>query len=66
MSEVIRYGAGGRPYRGKVGSHSTDVEATPVEPEVETAQMEMNFIEDDTPLTDEQVVTKTKKGKKTK
>jgi hypothetical protein len=65
MSEVIRYGAGGKPYRGKVGLHSTDVEATPVEPKVETAQVEMNFVEDDTPLSDEQVITKTK-GKKKK
>ena len=27
--EVIRYGAGGKPYRGKVGPESTDVEPTP-------------------------------------
>ena len=27
--EVIRYGAGGKPYRGQVGPHSTDAEPTP-------------------------------------
>ena len=62
--EVIRYGAGGKPYKGKVGPQSTDVEPTPDdEPEVEEPQVEMSFEEDDTPLTDEDLKDKTKGGK---
>lgn len=62
--EVIRYGAGGKPYKGKVGPQSTDVEPTPDdEPEVEEPQVEMSFEEDDTPVTDEDLKDKTKGGK---
>lgn len=62
--EVIRYGAGGKPYKGKVGPQSTDVEPTPDdEPEVEEPQVEMSFEEDDTPVTDEDLKEKTKGGK---
>ena len=62
--EVIRYGAGGKPYKGTIGPHSTDVEATPEEePEVEEPQVSMDFVEDDTPVTDEEVKEKTKGGK---
>ena len=57
--EVIRYGAGGMPYKGAQGPQSTvDV---PVEEEVETPEepkVTVEVIEDDTPLTDEQVVEK--------
>lgn len=62
--EVIRYGAGGKPYKGVIGPQSTDVEPTPEEePEVEEPQVEMSFEEDDTPVTDEDVKEKTKGGK---
>tara|TARA_B100001750_G_scaffold245452_1_gene265117 strand:+ start:254 stop:460 length:207 start_codon:yes stop_codon:yes gene_type:complete len=63
--EVIRYGAGGRPYRGNVGPHS--IEAEPlvvVEEEPEEVKVEIRVEEDDTPLTDDEVVTKAKGGKK--
>ena len=56
--EVIRYGAGGMPYKGAQGPQST-VEA-PVE-EVEAPKeptVTVEIIEDDTPLSDEQVVEK--------
>ena len=58
--EVIRYGAGGKPYAGQVGEKST--EAAPVEEvvEVEEPKVEVKFEEDDTPLSDEQVVAKVK------
>jgi len=63
--EVIRYGAGGKPYKGQVGLQSTDVEPTPEDtPVVETPQVEMDFVEDDTPVTDEDIIEKTKKGGK--
>ena len=62
--EVIRYGAGGKPYRGKVGPASTDVEPTPVEEPVEEPQVSMDFVEDDTPVTDDDLKEKTKKGGK--
>ena len=57
--EVIRYGAGGMPYKGAQGPQSTV--DTPVEAEVETPEepkVTVEVIEDDTPLTDEQVVEK--------
>lgn len=62
--EVIRYGAGGKPYKGAVGPQSTDVEPTPEEePQVEEPQVSMDFVEDDTPVTDEEVKEKTTGGK---
>ena len=62
--EVIRYGAGGKPYKGKVGPQSADVEPTPEEePKVEEPKVEMSFEEDDTPVTDEDLKEKTKGGK---
>ena len=62
MAEVIRYGAGGVPYKGNVGPASTEeVTAPPVEKK--EPELEMKFEEDDTPLTDEQVAKKTE-GKK--
>lgn len=62
--EVIRYGAGGKPYRGQVGPASTDLEATPEEEsQVEEPKVEMSFEEDDTPVTDEEVKVKTTGGK---
>ena len=43
--EVIRYGAGGKPYKGVIGPQSTDVEPTPDdEPEVEEPQVELSLI----------------------
>jgi len=62
--EVIRYGAGGAPYQGKVGPHSTEAlvpipETTP-EPVVKVT---VKIEEDDTPLTDAQVVKKATGGK---
>ena len=57
--ELIRYGAGGVPYVGQSGTPvvvpEPVVEETPEEPEVTVA-----VIEDDTPLTDEQVEQKAK------
>ena len=57
--EPIRYGAGGVPYVGAGGTPAPAPEPvvveTPEEPEVTGA-----VIEDDTPLTDEQVVNKAK------
>ena len=59
--EVIRYGAGGMPYKGAQGPQSTvDV---PVEEEVETPEepkVTVKVIEDDTPLTEDEVVEKAK------
>ena len=59
MADQIRYGAGGVPYVGPGGTSAPAsapvVEETPAEPEVSVA-----VIEDDTPLTDEQVVKKAK------
>ena len=59
--EVIRYGAGGVPYVGEVGEKSTEA-AAPVEEvaEGEEPKVEMSFEEDDTPLSDEEVVAKVK------
>ena len=59
--EVIRYGAGGVPYVGEVGEKSTEA-AAPVEEvaEVEEPKVEITFEEDDSPLSDEQVVAKVK------
>ena len=60
--EVIRYGAGGQPYVGQVGEKSTEAAAPVVEEvaEVEEPKVEMSFEEDDTPLSDEDVVAKVK------
>ena len=59
--ETIRYGAGGKPYVGEVGEKSTEAPA-PVEEEVEVEEpkVEVTFEEDDTPLSDEDVVAKVK------
>ena len=59
--EVIRYGAGGKPYVGQVGEKSTEAPA-PVEEEVEVEEpkVEITFEEDDAPLSDEDVVAKVK------
>ena len=58
--EVIRYGAGGVPYIGQVGEKSTEAPAPVVEEEVvvEEPTVEVSFEEDDTPLSDEDVVAK--------
>ena len=58
--EVIRYGAGGVPYVGQVGEKSTEAPAPVEEAEVEEPKVEVSFEEDDTPLSDEQVVAKVK------
>ena len=58
--EVIRYGAGGKPYVGLVGEKSTESPAPVEEAEVEEPKVELSFQEDDTPLSDEQVVAKVK------
>ncbi|MDP6770957.1 MAG: hypothetical protein QF704_09710 [Anaerolineales bacterium] len=63
--EIIRYGAGGKPYKGQIGPHSTDVEATPEAPEetpAEEPKVSVEFVEDDTPVTDEELEEKTKGG----
>ena len=57
MANEIRYGAGGLPYVGPGGTSAPApapvVEENPKEPEVTVA-----VIEDDTPLTDEEVIKK--------
>ena len=58
--EVIRYGAGGKPYVGEVGPKSTEAPASVEEVEVEEPKVEVTFEEDDTPLSDEEVVAKVK------
>ena len=60
MADQIRYGAGGVPYVGPGGTPAPApapevVEEIPEEPEVTVA-----VIEDDTPLTDEEVVERAK------
>ena len=61
MAEIIRYGAGGVPYKGNQGPASTeDVVVEAKEETPEEPKLELKFEEDDTPLTDEQVVAKTK------
>ena len=59
MADEIRYGAGGVPYVGPGGTPAPVpepvVEETPEEPKVT-----IEVIEDDTPLTYEQVVEKAK------
>ena len=62
--EVIRYGAGGVPYKGNVGPQSTEAEDTPPSPEAEEEEkVDLNFQEDDTPVTDGELADKTGKGK---
>ena len=58
--EVIRYGAGGQPYVGKVGEQSTEAPPVAEEVEAEEPKVEVTFEEDDTPLSDEDVVAKVK------
>ena len=59
MAEVIRYGAGGVPYKGSQGPASTEVAAEIEDETPEEPKLELKFEEDDTPLTDEQVAAKT-------
>ena len=57
--EIIRYGAGGAPYKGAVGPHSDEAEVTSSEPVVEEEKkVEVNFEEDDTPVTDGELAKK--------
>ena len=58
--EVLRYGAGGKPYVGQVGEKSTEAPAPVEEAEVEEPKVEITFEEDDSPLSDEEVVAKVK------
>ena len=58
--EVISYGAGGTPYVGEVGEKSTDAPPVAEEVEAEEPKVEVTFEEDDTPLSDEDVVAKVK------
>ena len=58
--EVIRYGAGGKPYVGEVGPKSTEAAAPVEEVEAEEPKVEVTFEEDDTPLSDADVVAKVK------
>ena len=61
--EVIRYGAGGFPYVGDVGPKSTEAVPAPVEEEDPQAKLKFEVTEDDTPLTEAEVVKKATKGK---
>lgn len=65
MSEVIRYGAGGKPYVGKVGPKST-VDLSPKEEELTKAKpnVKVKVSEDDTPLTDQDVAKRVRGEKK--
>ena len=57
--EVIRYGAGGKPYVGLVGEKSTEAPAAEVEEvAAEEPKVEITFEENDSPLSDEDVVAK--------
>ena len=56
--EVIRYGAGGLPYKGNVGQQGTQEAPTPEPEPTPEPKVEVEIIEDDTPLTDEQVIEK--------
>ena len=58
MAEVIRYGAGGVPYKGTIGPKSTEEVAADAPEEPEKPEVEIKFEEDDTPLSDEDVVAK--------
>ena len=58
--EVIRYGAGGMPYVGQVGEKSTEAPAPVEEVEGEEPKVEITFEEDDSPLSDQEVVAKVK------
>ena len=58
--EVIRYGAGGVPYIGQVGEKSTEAPAPVEEVEAEEPKVEITFEEDDSPLSDDEVVAKVK------
>jgi hypothetical protein len=56
--EVIRYGAGGLPYKGNVGQQGTQEAPTP-EPVEEDQEPKVSVeIIEDSPLSDEQVVAK--------
>lgn len=59
MAEVIRYGAGGVPYKGKVGLQSSEAPAeAPAEEAPEEPKVTVVFEEDDTELTDAEVANK--------
>ena len=60
--EVIRYGAGGKPYVGQVGEKSTEEAPAPEVEEVaaEEPKVEISFEEDDSQLSNEEVVAKVK------
>jgi len=59
MAEVIRYGAGGVPYKGKVGLQSSEAPAeAPAEEAPEAPKVTVTFEEDDTELTDAEVANK--------
>ena len=60
--EVVRYGGGGLPYKGNSGPQGTQ-EAPVPEPEIELepeVKVEVEVIEDDTPLTEDEVIEKAK------
>ncbi len=59
MAEVIRYGVGGVPYKGKVGLQSSESPAeAPAEEAPEEPKVTVVFEEDDTELTDAEVANK--------
>ena len=58
MADQIRYGAGGLPYVGPGGTPAPAPEVEEEKPEEPKVTVEV--IEDDTPLTEEQVVEKAK------
>lgn len=61
--EVIRYGAGGAPYQGNVGPHSTEAPLVPAPTPEPVVKVAVKVEEDDTPLTDAQVAKKATGGK---
>ena len=58
MADQIRYGAGGVPYVGPGGE--APAPAPVPEEKKEEPEVKLAFEEDDTPLTDEQVIKKAK------
>ncbi len=59
MAEVIRYGAGGVPYKGNRGPQSSEVVAeAPAEETPEEPKVTVTFEEDDTELSDAQVANR--------
>ena len=60
--DTVRYGAGRLPYVGNGGEKSTEAASTTVEKEDPQTKIKFEVTEDDTPLTDAEVVKKDSRG----